>query len=117
MKLYYAHPISLYNTEQEKRDLLLLNKIFPQYSIYNPNNNEADVGYKQLGMKYFEDIIESCNLLVFRVFPLGKIPAGIAEEIKIADRNNISIIELPCFTNRFMSIEDTRSYLKECGFR
>jgi len=46
-----------------------------------------------------------------------KIPAGVYKEIECAIAKHIPVIELPCLTERKMSVDDTRLFLKECGIR
>ena len=36
VKIYYAHPMSLYNTEQEKIDLSIIKYVWSEAEIYNP---------------------------------------------------------------------------------
>jgi hypothetical protein len=117
MNLYYAHFIGIYNTKQEQRDMEMLQNIFPNYIIINPNIEEHQIGCKENGMKYFEDIVKDCDLLVFRGCVNGKIPAGVHKEVQCAKNNNIPIIELPCLINRAMSVDDTREMLMELGVR
>jgi hypothetical protein len=117
MKIYYAHFIGIYSTLQEERDLNIIKAIFPEAEIYNPNNSEAQQGYKERGMDYFLDIIVNCDLLIFRGLPNMKIPAGVYKEIECAITNLVPVIELPCLTERKMSVEDTRQFLKEIGSR
>lgn len=118
MQIYYAHCMSIYNSPQERRDIELIKKLFPNDQIYNPGEDEdAKEGYQKYGMDYFIEIINQCDLLIFRSAPGGKITAGVFEEISYADEHDIPVIELPSFLNRNMSIGDTRVYLKEIGFR
>lgn len=117
MKIYYAHFMGIYNTPQEARDVETIQKLFPQAEVFNPNCEASEDGYKISGMKYFEDIVKNCDILAFRGLPMGKIPAGVFKEIECAISNGIPVVELPCFTDRKMQIDDTRSYLKEIGFR
>ena len=117
MKIYYAHFMGIYNTPQEVRDIETLKKLFPLAEIYNPNSQESEDGYKLKGMSYFEELVKGCDILAFRGLPGGKIPAGVYKEIECGMVNEIPVIELPCFTDRKMQIEDTRYYLKEIGFR
>lgn len=115
-KLYYAHAICIYNTQQEVIDLEIISKIFNNYEIINPNSDYVKDNYKG-DMNFFKDIVQECDLLVFRALPNGKIPSGIAKEISYADEKEIISIELPCYTGRIMSVEDTRQFLKEIGAR
>jgi hypothetical protein len=118
MKIYYAHCINTYGTKQEQRDMDIIGELFPNCEIYNPSNDSlAEEGYKSSGMLYFLNIVKSCNLLVFRGLPNKKIPSGVFKEIKTANESNIPVLEIPCYTEREMSIEDTRNYLREVGYR
>lgn len=117
-KLYYAHPIDIYNTPQEERDLMLMQKVFGiRYDIINPNSPKDEEAYKTKGMAYFTEQVERCDLLVFRAYPFGKIPAGVAKEIMAAIEKNIPVMELPSMVDRIMSVDDTRQYIKEVGTR
>jgi hypothetical protein len=110
--------MSIYHTKQESRDLDLISKLFPNDNLYNPSLDKvSEQGYKEFGMDYFLNIVKSCDLLIFRPLPNGDIPAGVYKEIQAARDNNISILELPSFYKRKLSIENTRNYLKEIGFR
>lgn len=115
--IYYAHCISLYNSQQEKRDLEMISLLFPNSVIDNPNNEEYSKKYKELGMDFFKQVVKRSSIVVFRALPNGKIPAGVWKEIMWAREENIPVIELPCFTCREMSVDDTRSFLKEIGYR
>lgn len=119
MKIYYAHPISMYGTDQEKRDIQTIEKLFPGSFIYNPGNDDSSSdGYKTKGMQYFYDIVEKCNLLIFRSFVDGKIGAGVWGEIEHSLSCSIPVLELPLLLrNRVLSVDDTREYLKLCGKR
>ena len=116
--IYYAHPITIYNTPQEERDIDTITKIFPSQTIYNPSKDtKSNEGYKQNGMEYFLKIVDKCNILIFRGIPNNYIPAGVMSEINRAKQNNVLILELPSYFNRELSVEDTRVYLKESGSR
>lgn len=121
MKVYYARPISLYGTEQEKRDLSLLNKMVDGnvlWDIVNPNKEELAERYKTEGMDVFLKAIEDCDGLVYRSFPDGKISAGVKKEIDRAIELGKFVFELPTITQtRVLSVEDTREYLKLLGAR
>jgi len=119
MKIYYAHPLYIYNTPQEQRDMDLLNTVFPSHTIINPNNPEADALYKETwSMDVFFELVRDCDLLVFRATPSGQITAGVAAEIREAINCGISVLEIPSMVNsRSMNVEQTREYLKEIGQR
>lgn len=124
MKVYYAHSIHLYNTPQEQIDIELLTKL--GFEVVNPNSVEVDIAYKEYkskygddkAMDYFRELIDDCAILAFRSHVDNKIPSGVGYEIKYAITKSKLIIELPNFvSNRFLSLEDTREYLKLLGKR
>lgn len=124
MKVYYAHSMHLYNTKQEERDVQLLELL--GFEVKNPNsgNIQSEVeDYRKLYgddevMNYFKDLIDSCDCVIFRAHPDGKIPSGVAFEINYAREMNIPILELPTLvTSRNLSLDDTREYLKLLGQR
>ncbi|RLD67280.1 MAG: hypothetical protein DRI84_02900 [Bacteroidetes bacterium] len=119
LKVYYAHPISLYGTPQEERDLKLLEYLHPKAIIYNPATDKGvEEGYKEKGMRYFYEIINHCDFLYFRAFPDLKIGAGVWGEIQHGVKESCIVLELPILLeSRMLSINDTREYLKQCGNR
>jgi hypothetical protein len=116
MKIYYARPISLYNTKQEERDLKLLTDL--GFEILNPNKEELQKRYKAEGMDVFIAAVKDCDALAFRSFQDSKISAGVKKEIDAALELNKPVIELPTITiQRVLSVEDTRTYLSLIGYR
>lgn len=116
MKAYYAHCLAIYNTKQEERDLETIERL--GFEVLNPNKPEYSQLYKTQGMKVFEELASSCDVVVFRGLPDGSLPAGIAKEVKAAKEANKPIIELPsCLERRILTVEETREYLKEIGQR
>ena len=112
---YYAHPLSTYNTAQEARDIEIIKAL--GVDVLNPNGPEHNEGYLREGMPSFVNLIRArCHLLCFRAFPDGSIPAGIAKEIEAMDFG--PVIELPSAINRrTLSVQATRAFLREGGFR
>jgi hypothetical protein len=116
MKVYYAHCMAIYNTPQEARDVQELTKL--GFEILNPNHEKYENAYKDKGMKVFEEAVFSCDALAFRSLPDGRIPAGIYKEIEYAKDASIPVFELPSGTkSREMTVDVTREYLRESGFR
>lgn len=114
--VYYARPLSLYDTEQEKRDLAILEKM--GFEVFDPNGPEHEEGYKREGMDYFVTQVQKCHGLAFRAFPFGQIPAGVAKEIAAAEAVKNFVIELPSMVGpRILSVDDTRACLKQIGKR
>jgi len=118
LSIYYAHPVDLYNTPQEIRDLDLIDNLFgDNYKVINPNSPKDEDAYKAQGMEYFLNIVSGTNLLIFRGYPTGKIPAGVYKEIVRAIECGIPVLELPGLVDRVLSVEDTRQFMREIGTR
>ena len=116
MKAYYAHPMTIYDRPQEKRDLKTIEGL--GLEPVNPNAPESQAGYDNEGMAYFARIVRQCDVLVFRAFPDGTIPAGVVNEIEVAEAHGLPLIELP--TNRCvrsLDVAATRERLREGGLR
>lgn len=118
MKVYYAHPLNLYNTPQEQRDLHTLEALFGAENILNPNSPEVEAIYKsKKDDNLFNALIQQADVFAFRGTPFGKITAGVAANLKFAQDNHKIIIELPSTLGRAMSVDATREYLREVGQR
>ena len=113
IKIYYAHCVALYGTKQEQRDIEILEAL--GFEVLNPSDREHQEAYPKYGMPYFIDLVLSCDAIAFRALPDGRIPAGVAAEIKAGLK---LIIELPnAITGRSISVDETREYLRDCGHR
>ena len=96
----------------------LMRELFPRAEIYNPAYDEdAEQEYEYCGMTYFLNEVGASDLLCFRALPDGRIPAGVAKEIQCAREHGIPVIELPRLNGRTMTVEDTREYLMDSGYR
>lgn len=114
MRVYYAHPVSLYGTKQEARDVATLEGL--GFQVINPNGPQHQIGYEEGGMDYFTRIVQACDAVAFRAFPDGSIGAGIAKEVRAAEGK--PVIELPSRVGgRALSVDDTREVLTEMGVR
>jgi hypothetical protein len=127
-KVYYAHCLGLYNTPQERRDIDTL--LFFDFIVVNPNCAEVqekcdwikansvqpDPGAEV--MEYFKKFALECDAIAFRALPDGSIPAGVAKEIAMFKAEDKPVIELPtAVLKRTLSVESTREYLGEVGYR
>ena len=116
MKIYYAHCMTIYNTPQEKRDISLLGKL--GFEVINPNHKGSEEAYQRDGMNYFIDLVKGSDALAFRSFPNGEIPAGVYKEIEVMKKKGSPVFELPSgLIGRRISVEQTREYLEEVGYR
>ena len=116
MKIYFARPINLYKTPQDQRDIETLEKL--GFEVVNPDKETLSERYKREGMSVFLQAVQDCNALAFRATVNMGITAGVFKEIEEAKQLGLPIIELPTiFSNRVLSVEDTRLYLELTGQR
>jgi hypothetical protein len=116
--------MSIYNTPAETRDIEALEKL--GYEVLNPNTPEHEAGYQKSRkefpchnpMSYFHFEIERCDALAFKALPDGKIPQGVASEIKYAHHCGTPVFEIPMgVERRTLTLEQTREYLRDVGQR
>jgi hypothetical protein len=121
-KVYFAHPVSTYNTILEKMVIAHLERQ-GAHLLINPNTPEHQEGYKNEGMEYFKKIIEACDYVYVLPFPDDfSIGAGIAKEINWALEKGIKVVYLkPRFEHEeifflrgynVLTVEETRDKLK-----
>jgi len=117
-KAYYARPISIDGTPQEKRDKELIAAIgFEPYPV-GEEKATALAEYRKVGMEAFRPYVEGSDALVFRAFPDGSIGAGVAQEIEWANAAGIPVIEVPRqIARRTLDVAQTRAMLSELGQR
>lgn len=108
LRCYYAHPMSLYNTPQEQRDIILLESL--GFEVLNPNRAE----YIGFDLDEFCDLANSCDVLAFRALADGSITSGVYEEL----REHPRVFELPsALSRRRLTVEQTLAALAESGQR
>lgn len=118
MKAYYARPISIDGTPQEKRDHDLIRGLGYEPYPVGEDKEEALRKMKTDGMAAFKFYVEASDILIFRAFPDGSIGAGVAQEIDWALAKNIPVVEIPRqMGRRYLSVDNTREMLKELGQR
>lgn len=115
-KVYFARPISQYGNNQDKRDIELIRSM--GFEILDPNSKFYEEAYKSRGMSVFTDLVANCDGLIFRSFVDGTIGAGMVKEINTAKGLGLFVLELPTITSkRELSVEDTRTYINQLGYR
>ena len=123
-KIYFGHPINLYDTDSETFLISKLEQFFTGYHIENPNQIHHDESYKKFkvekgnGMLYFfEEVLPSMDAGVFLAFEDGMFGAGVYKEAKflVDEGKNIYEIDLEgelsaliLDESRQLSIEETK---------
>lgn len=103
LKAYYAHPMALYRSPVEARDLKTLEAL--GFKVVNP----ADPKYSEYQMDEFVKLAVSCDLVAFRSFDDGKVGSGVALEVMAAKDADIPVVELsPFLFTRVLSRNETR---------
>lgn len=124
--VYYAHCMSIYDTEQETRDIALLAQL--GFNVKNPNTeaitrevrkrNVLGTPKRQAMEEVFRPMVEDADVFAFRALPDGAISSGVYREWKWAVEAGKPIIELPASVERrALSLTLTREYLREVGQR
>lgn len=121
-RVYYAHCIALYDTQQEKRDVETLEQL--GWKVVNPNNESTDTlvklskRYGKEYMQIFFNMIDGCDLLAFRALPDGYITSGVYAEVLHARAMGLPVLELPSgVARRGLSQAQTTEYITEVGKR
>lgn len=103
LKAYYAHPMALYGSPIEKRDIETLKRL--GFQVINP----AAEQYSTLQMEEYVALATSCDLIAFRSFPDGKIGSGMFLEVEMAQRVGRPVIEMaPFLSGRVLTRNETR---------
>lgn len=89
-KLYFGHPINVYNTDLENELLRIIKASFVTWVIENPASHSHEEAFQERkartgnGMGYFfEEVIPKCAGGIFLPFRDGKFGAGVFEEAEL----------------------------------
>lgn len=124
LTVYYAHPMSWYDTPDEEADLVILRGLFGK--VVNPNIPALSEAVRDLRasgqghrvMEPFIDTVRLCDAVAVRPFKDGKIGAGVAQEALTAKVFGLGLFMLPCIgrgefkLSRVLTIEETRARIK-----
>jgi len=113
MKVYYAHAICLYGTEQEKKEIVLIREKLKDAEIINP------VNYQSNSMDFYLRLVDKCHIVVFSCL-LGKVTAGVGKEVNYALKkgkdvyvlNGVSLIPIKSPV-KYISRQSTRELYRK----
>lgn len=127
-RLYFGHPVNVYNTDLENQLLQKISEHFLDWDIENPNQKCHQEGYTHWkettgnGMDYFtKQVLPSCQGGVFLPFRDGAWGAGVYKEAKFyADQGHPIymivldgiITPLDLSTIQSLTVEETRSRIR-----
>ena len=137
MKVYFAHPISSYGTDQEKKIIAGLQGM--GLTIVNPNDQEHQDRVREIQnqyadrnessrivMEYFVKVCSACDGCVLLPFPDRSLGAGIVkevqsfldnkkkvQEVKLNADGNVSLHDVPTLSAyKCLDVGQTRAMLK-----
>ena len=93
MKIYYAHAMCIYGTDDEIEEINHIKSTFPDHSIVDPGTYASNPEKRRDGMSYCKKLVSECDALVFSKL-LGKITAGVGIEINHALSEGKEVFEL-----------------------
>ncbi len=105
--VYYAHALCLYRRPQERSELRIIRRAFPGCKVVNPAAYENDTAKKKDTLGFCLGLVEKCDGLVFTRL-LGKVTAGVGEEIAHALKHGRPVYELKEFVDDWEIIRRTR---------
>ena len=107
-KLYYAHHVFKYNTKEEKQEIELIEKKFPNFLIINPNEWICQDNSEQAIMNQCYHFVKMSDILVFSSLNtiIGR---GVYEEVQLALEENKDVYYL--LDNNFYKI-NLKDFLK-----
>jgi hypothetical protein len=91
--VYYAHPMKLYGTPWERKELAQIRKRFPRRRIVNPALYEGHPEKLLDTVGFCLKLVERCEVIVFRRF-FGKVTAGVGREVNHALRLGKPVYEI-----------------------
>lgn len=93
MKIYYAHAMCIYRTDEEEEEINHIKTNFPDSKIVDPGSYADNPQKMRDGMEYCKKLVSNCDALVFTRL-LGKVTAGVGIEIHHALSQNKPVYEL-----------------------
>ena len=108
MKIYYAHAMCIYGTDDEKIEIQQIEEKFQDHSIVDPGTYASNPDKKEEGMEYCKKLVSRCDKLVFTRL-LGKITSGVGLEINHALESGKIVYELK--KNKMKQIKKPVKYI------
>jgi hypothetical protein len=106
--IYYAHPMKLYGTPWEQKELAQIRKRFPRRRIVNPASYEEHPEKLRDTVGFCLKLVEGCEIIVFRRF-FGKVTAGVGKEVNHAVKLGKPVYEIA--NGRFRRVNKHQAYI------
>lgn len=108
MKIYYAHAMCIYGTEDEEIEKGHIQVHFPEHDIVDPGSYANNIEKRSGGMEYCKKLVSNCDALVFTRL-LGKVTAGVGIEVHHALSQKKPVYELK--NGKVKSIQKPLKYI------
>lgn len=92
MRVFYSHPMKLYGSSAERREISLIQQRFAGCEIVDPSSNQASAGPGG-ETEYYLNLVDSCDCLVFSRF-YGYVTEGVKPEVDHALSKGKPVYEL-----------------------
>jgi hypothetical protein len=92
MRVFYSHPMKLYGSAAEKREVALIEKRFAGYDIVNPGALQTRENPRRQA-EYYLELVDSCDCLVFSRH-YGNVTEGVRPEVEHALSKGKPVYEL-----------------------
>lgn len=91
MRVFYAHPMKLYGTDTERREIALLEKRFLGCEVVDPSSQKPSEPGRET--EFYLRLVDTCDVLVFsRRF--GYVTEGVRPEVEHALSKGKTVYEL-----------------------
>ncbi|MEG2289656.1 MAG: hypothetical protein RSC24_06780 [Clostridium sp.] len=84
MKIYYAHHMWKYNTQEELDEIESIEREFDKCTIINPNGDIVESGDDEYAMEQCFNLVKGSNTLVFTTLPDKTFGKGVYDEVALA---------------------------------
>ena len=92
MRVFYSHPMKLYGTDAERREIALIEKRFAGCEIVDPSAHQSTTEPGR-ETEFYLGLVDSCDFLVFsRLY--GYVTEGVRPEVDRALSNGKPVYEL-----------------------
>jgi len=105
---YYAHPMKLYRTPWEQKELAQIRQRFPRRRVVSPASYEGHPEKLRDTVGFCLRLVEGCEIVVFRRF-FGKVTAGVRKEVNHALRLGKPVYEIQ--DGKFKAVSKRLTYI------
>ncbi|HUI01591.1 MAG TPA: hypothetical protein VLX56_08180 [Nitrososphaerales archaeon] len=92
MRVFYAHPMKIYGTAAERREVAVIERGFAGYEIVDPSTRPPDLGPGR-ETEFYLALVDSCDCLVFSRH-YGNVTEGVKPEVERALASGKPVYEL-----------------------